>query len=396
MRYKGYDVKVLKLVILGLLGNFLLACTQTVIVYKPPKHIDPMPILESEARRVSQSQGPDPLNKDQWGLERVGINKQELSENPDLKGNYNIRVAILSTGIDYNHKDLIGQVHINRDEITKEGLADRKSINQKDDDNNGLIDDIVGYDVVDNDGLAYDRHGAGTAVAGIIAAKTNNSVGVSGIMKEVSLYPIRYINENGQTNLANLLKALDVALTAKPHVIFIQQMQLQLGGERSEPGQAAAEVALLKAKLNKFRQEKTPIVIGAGEDVEAFGGNSIDKILREYDNIIIVTSSDKEDDLAFIARHSFTAVHTAAPGEDILTTQPHDKYGEVSGTAYAAAHVAAALALAKAKYGNKKSTSDLVSALISEDGGDYVRSLDRYSRGGNRLNIVKYLSSLGK
>ena len=97
-----------------------------------------------------------------------------------------------------------------------------------------------------------------------------------------------------------------------------------------------------------------------------------------------------------MAKYSFTAVHTSAPGENVLTTQPLNQYGKVSGTAFAAAHVTAAVALAKAKYAEKLSMQDLVATLISEKGGDYIQSLDRYSRGGNRLNVVKFLTALAK
>lgn len=393
-------MKLLNLILIGIVGSLLMACSQTLIVYKPSKSIDPMPITESgeDAKDTNKKEilAQDPLFKKQWALQKVGITKNDLNRNEDLKGNYNVKVAILSTGVDYNHKDLKGQISINKDEITQEGMADEKGVNQKDDDKNGLVDDIVGYDVVDNDGLAYDRHGAGTAVAGIIAARTNNAEGVSGLMKEVTLYPIRYINENGQTNLANLLKALDIVILVKPDVVFVQQFQLQLGGRDDDEVLMAAEKSLLTKKLDKLKEMKIPLVIGAGEDIEAFGTDEIDKVLRNYENVIIVTSTDENDDLSFIARYSFSAVHTAAPGEDILTTKPHDQYGRVSGTAYAAAYVTGALALAKSKYADKIPIQDLVSKLISEEGGDYVKSLDKYTRGGNRLNVVKYLTSLKK
>ncbi len=390
-------MKKVNLLSLIVLSQLAMACTQTMIVYKPSKNIDPMPTVEVADVEVTQAKTQvDPMATQQWGLQRVGVNKEELKLNGDLEGNYNIKVAILSTGVDYNHQDLIGQISVNTAEITKDGLADKDSLNQKDDDKNGLVDDIVGYDVVDNDGLAYDHHGAGTAVAGIIAAKANNSVGVAGIMKKVNLYPIRYINDNGQTNLANLLKALDITIKVNPDVAFIQQFQFRLGGRESKPEQIAAEKALLKEKLDKLKELKIPVVVGAGENIEAFGTSELDKVIRGYDNIIIVTSSDQSDELSYIAKYSFSSVHTAAPGENILTTAPQNKYKEVSGTAYAAAHVTAAIALAKAKYAEKKSLQELVSTLLSDRGSDYIMALSRYSRGGNRLNVVKYLSALDK
>lgn len=381
---------------------FSVACTQTVIIYKPSPQLDPMPILDTQTSAAENSDekanqkplGVDPLRQQQWALQKMGITSDFLEKSEDLVGNYNVKVALLSTGVDYNHKDLRGQFHVNKEEITQDGIADEMGVNQKDDDDNGLVDDILGYDVIDNDGLAYDHHGAGTAVAGIIAAKSNNGEGISGLMKEVTLYPIRYINDNGQTNLAYLLKALEIVVKTKPDVVFVQQLQFQLGGRDRNADQITAELSVLKEKLDKLRDLKIPLVVGAGEDIEAFGSSEIDKLIKGYENIIIVTSTNEQDELSFIAKYSFSGVHTAAPGENILTTQPYNQYGKVSGTAYAAAYVTAALALAKAKHADKVPIQELVSKLLSEEGSDYVRTLERYSRGSNRLNIKKYLASI--
>ncbi len=367
---------------------FSVACTQTLILFKPSPYIDPMPVDQNPV-----GQGADPMLDKQWSLAKVGLSKETFS---DLKfqGNYNVKVAILSTGIDYNHEDLVGQIHVNRAEISHSAAGEKPGVNQKDEDGNGLVDDVVGYDVVDGDGFAYDRHGAGTAVAGIIAAKRNNGVGIAGLMGQVSLYPIRYINDNGQTSIGNLVSALEVAKKVKPDVIFIQNTQFRIGGYEMNPQVASAELSILTANLQELQKLKIPVVVGAGDELGTFGDNELEKMLRSFDNIVIVASTTSKDKKALLSNFSHQNVLTAAPGEEILTTKPLNKYGVVSGTAYAAAHVTAALALAKSAKGEKLSYDEVIPKLISKDGSDQLEDLMTMSRGGNRLQISKFLESL--
>lgn len=366
------------------------ACMRTIIVYKPPVQIDPLPITTKPALEEAKA---DPLVEEQWNLNKVGADGNVITS-PDFAGNYNVKVAVLSTGIDYNHEDLIGQVAINKKEITQKGLGDRIGIDRLDNDYDGLVDNIVGYDVVDGDGLAYDRHGAGTAVAGIIAAKQNNGKGIAGLMRNVTLYPVRYINENGQSSVASLVAALDIAVKYKPDVVYIQTTQVQMGGDRHDSVVASVEMSLLEKPFKALHKLKIPVIVGAGDDLGNFGGDEVGRMLKRYENVVVVTAADKNDAIPLMANIDFDGVKTMAPGEDILTTQPLNKYGVVHGTAYAAAHVAAAFALAKSQFGDKLNYEDYNPVLISAKGSDIINGMDRFSRGGNRLNIPKFLAAL--
>jgi subtilisin family serine protease len=190
---------VVKILVGGSILSLQVACMQTVIVFKPSPFLDPLP---DQTRTAATEEKADPKVDEQWNLAKVGFTPQSATSS-DFAGNYNVKIAILSTGIDYNHEDLIGQVAINRKEITNQAAGEKPGVNRKDDDNNGLVDDVVGWDFVDGDGFAYDRHGAGTAVAGIIAARQNNGKGITGLMRNVTLYPIRYIEDHGPTSIAN-------------------------------------------------------------------------------------------------------------------------------------------------------------------------------------------------
>src|SRR5262249_45701007 len=119
----------------------------------------------------------------------------------------------------------------------------------------------------------------------------------------------------------------------------------------------------------------------------------IDRFFRRYDNVIVVTSSDQNDERAFIANQSPQHVTTAAPGEHVTTTKLGNAYGPVSSTAAAAAHVAAAYGLVVARRGAIP-YSQVIDGLVSDKGGDLVPALSLVSLGRNRLNISKLLSIL--
>ncbi len=365
------------------------ACTRTVILFKPKPNIDPMP----SSSACPQKNEEDPLAKDQWTLPQLGLTP-ELIKAGAANGNANVRIAILSTGVDYNHEDLCGQVAINKSEITQKAAGDKPDVNQIDDDGDGLVDNVVGYDVVDGDGFAYDRHGAGTAVAGVIAANQSNGAGITGLMKQVTLLPVRYIDNNGQTSVGALSAALSAAIKLKPHVVFLQTAQIQLGGHEQNSMQIADELTLVRGYFDKLRAAKIPVIVGAGDDMSQFGATEMDKMLKSYENVLVVTALDKEGKRTLLANIHNQDVVTAAPGEAILTLKPGNKYGEVSGTAYAAAHLTAAVGLARAQLGDRMEITKVINALVSVNGSEPDVALERDTRGGTRLQIVKFLNEV--
>jgi len=366
-----------------------IACTQTVILFKPKPNIDPMPNLSA----CPEKDEDDPRASEQWSLAQLGVTPEVL-KSPTVLGNPNVRIAILSTGVDYNHEDLCGQIAINQKEITQKAAGDRPDVNRLDDDGDGLVDNVVGYDVVDGDGFAYDRHGAGTAVAGIIAANQRNGIGIAGIMRQVTLLPVRYIDNNGQTSVGALSAALDAALKMKPHVIFLQTAQIQLGGHEQTAGLISDELSLLKTYFDRLKAAKIPVIVGAGDDMSQFGASEMDKLLRTYENVLVVTALDKDGRRTLLANIHNQDVVTAAPGEGILTLKPGNRYTEVNGTAYAAAHLTAAVGLARAQLADRMEITKVINALVSAKGADVDVALERDTRGGTRLQIVKFLSEL--
>ncbi|MFM6026750.1 MAG: DUF4347 domain-containing protein, partial [Dolichospermum sp.] len=154
----------------------------------------------------------DPGFPQLWGLHNTGQNGGtpdadiDAPEAWDIQtGNPNLVIGVLDTGVDYNHPDLVGNIWTNPGEIANDGI---------DNDNNGYIDDIRGWDFAYNDNNPSDVDGHGTHVSGTIAGKGNNGVGVTGVAWNAKIMPLKFLNDQGSGTLSDAIKAIDYA-TAK-------------------------------------------------------------------------------------------------------------------------------------------------------------------------------------
>ncbi len=358
------------------------ACESKTVVEAPKKNLDPLP-LQIPAVKGSE----DPMTKDQWSLNKLAANTI-WEKNSGSKA---VVVMMIGTGIDYNHEDLYSNVHINQEEISSIVPETGLPFNRQDDDQDGLKDNFVGWDFVDNDGLAYDQYGHDTYLAGVIGGMHENGKGIKGICENVSLYPVRYINRNGQSNVPTLVKALNHIKEVKPHVVLLNLINLKFADE--EEVKKVEEAALLAALKSA---SSYPIIIGAGNSGGLFARqpNRVRKLFALFNNIFVVTSIDQKGIKPFLANYSEEYVHTSAPGKDILTTAPGNKYKKVSSTSLAAAHVAGALALALSEYNGKVSTEQLYQTLISDEGSQPTDSMESYTLGRNTLDMNRFFQAL--
>ncbi|MEK7790364.1 MAG: S8 family serine peptidase, partial [Deltaproteobacteria bacterium] len=171
-----------------------------------PRRGAPQKPLLNEAQAVSP---PSPLQRDpdlvkNWALKddsALSIHKAWQLGQCDER----VVVAVIDTGVDYNHPDLKQNIWKNPVEIEGNG---------KDDDKNGYVDDTMGWDFVGNDPLPYDDHGHGTHVTGIIGAASSNGIGISGVCPNVRLMILKYYDADadGKTNLKNTVRALHYAV----------------------------------------------------------------------------------------------------------------------------------------------------------------------------------------
>ena len=226
-------------------------------------------------------------------------------------------VAVLDTGIDYFHPDLAANVWVNPKETPGNGA---------DDDNNGYVDDVHGYDFVSDDGDPLDDHGHGSHVSGTIGAVGNNRIGIAGVCWQVSLMAVKVFDETGNGDIDTAIKGIQYAVANGARII------------NASWGSNDKSRALQDA-IDEARQAGVVFVAAAGND------NS-DTLFypAAYDHVIAVAATDSQDRRARFSNFG-SFVDVAAPGENIYSTLPNNSYGFYSGTSMAAPHVTGVAAL---------------------------------------------------
>jgi subtilisin family serine protease len=242
-------------------------------------------------------------------------------------GSANVVVGIIDEGAQFTHPDLVGNVGANPGEISGNGI---------DDDGNGYIDDVYGWDFVNNNNSIYDSIGDdhGTHVAGTIGAQGGNGIGVAGVSWDVSLLSGKFLGDTGGTT-ANAIKAVDYFTDLKT------RHGLNLVATNNSWGGGGYSIGLYDA-INRANT--------AGILFVAAAGNSSTSSLSypaAYDlpNVISVASIDSNGGLSSFSNYSSTWVDLGAPGGAIASTLPNNTYGTYSGTSMATPHVTGALAL---------------------------------------------------
>lgn len=241
-------------------------------------------------------------------------------------GAQKIKVAITDTGIDWNHPDLIDNLY------TNPGEAGSLAFNGIDDDQNGFIDDVHGWDFVSASPNSNDDNDHGTHVAGIIGAKGNNQIGIAGVNWQVSLIPVKFLNERGSDNVGNAIEAIYYSVKMGAQVI-----NASWGGDSYSRA--------LEEAIEYARDRGVLVVVAAGNDSL---NNDTDKdypAAYTTENIISVAATDNRDELASFSNYGRQTVHVAAPGVLITSTVPNSGYEAFSGTSMAAPHVTGIAAL---------------------------------------------------
>lgn len=309
--------------------------------------------IEREVRYRSQHVPNDPGFAEQWALQNTGQTGGPRSLDlraPDAwayqTGSPDITIAVVDAGIDWRHPDLIDNIWQNlAEDADGDGAVlvwngtrwefDPGDINGIDDDGNGYVDDFIGWDFVNDDNDPSDDHqfGHGTHVAGIIAARGNNGIGIAGVSWRSKLMPLKFLAANGSGFTGDAIAALQYA----------RQMGADISNHSWGGGlysQALGDELLLAQQAGML------CVAAAGNN---FGNDNDEAPLYpasyELDNLISVSASDPVDSLAPFANHGLNSVDLCAPGYGIYSTLPGGRYGYLNGTSMAAPFVTGALAL---------------------------------------------------
>lgn len=270
--------------------------------------------------RVQVTATPDdPSVGSQWGLNAIGAPQAWNTGT----GTGRIIVAVIDSGVAYNHPDLKANIWHNPGEIAGNGI---------DDDHDGYVDDAVGYNFVSNNGNPVDDDGHGTHVAGIIGAVGDNGVGVSGVDWHVQIMPLKFLDASGSGYMSDAVRALNFAVAHGAKIV-----NASFAGGGSDPAMAAA--------IANARAKGVIVVAAAGNDGTDNDANPVYPANYSGDNVVSVAAVDQNDRLPSFSDYGAKTVDIAAPGVGILSTLPNGRYGSYSGTSMATPFVTGALAL---------------------------------------------------
>jgi len=254
-----------------------------------------------------------------WALNSWALDCMDAKKTQKISPKNEVVVAVIDTGVDLNHKDLKNKLWTNPGEIPDNGI---------DDDNNGYIDDIHGWNFADQSNKITDTQGHGTHIAGIIAGEQ------TGLAPNVKIMVLKYYDPDSifDVTLKNVVRAIEYATKMNARII-----NFSAGGkERNFEEERAIAEAGKKGIL---------FVAAAGNDrlnSDVFGFFPADYDLR---NILSVAAIGKDRNILKVSNFGRRSVDLAAPGEAIISTYPGGGYELMSGTSQATAFATAAASL---------------------------------------------------
>jgi len=285
----------------------------------------------------------DPDFDQLWGLHNTGQTGGTADADIDAleawsiaTGSGDIVVGVIDSGVDYAHVDLAVNMWTNPGETPDDGI---------DNDGNGYVDDVYGWDFHNNDNDPMDDRGHGTHCSGTIGAAGNNDTGVVGVNWSVKIMALKFLSAGGSGSTADAIDAVNYAT-----------MMREL--HDSSGGTLGANIVLTSNSWGGggFSQALADAIAAGGDKnmlfIASSGNGSTNTDANPYypagydlDNIISVASTDHNDGKASSSNWGAASVDLGAPGVDVFGSLPGDAYGMKSGTSMAAPHVAGAAAL---------------------------------------------------
>lgn len=361
--------------------------------------------IEPDVIRVKTAVPNDPRLSEQWGLINTGqtvfneggqgfigtpgadVSAQEAWDT--TIGSRDVIVAIIDTGIDTTHTDLVRNIWVNPGEISGNGI---------DDDGNGFVDDINGYNFGDSSGNVTDTDGHGTAVAGIIGADGNNGSGMAGVNWAVSMIALKVSSTGtgGQLTTSAIIAAHDYATMMRGRGFNIVASNGSYGDENQQIYAAFPDGIEGELTAIERWQDAGGIFIASagnfGADLD-IDGNNVFPGSYDLPGMITVAATDNSDGLLETSNFGAETVDLAAPGFSIITTSLGGGFTTTfTGTSAAAPMVTGAVALLKALQPGASATQ-VRAALL--DSVDILPSLQGRMVSGGRLNIARAMQVIG-
>ena len=316
----------------------------------------------------------DPQFSSMYGLNNTGQTGGTIDADIDAPEAWNINtgtgrtiVAVIDTGVDYNHQDLAANMWHNLGETPGDGI---------DNDGNGYVDDIYGYDFANNDADPMDDNGHGTHVSGTIGAVGNNGIGTTGVNWNTRIMALKFLDASGSGSTSSAISALNYAVRMGANI-----SNNSWGGGGSS--------SLLSQAISNARNAGHIFVAAAGNSGLNNDATPNYPSNYDFDNVVAVAATDNKDVLASFSNYGATTVDIAAPGVGILSTLPGNTDGTLSGTSMATPHVSGALSLIWDQ--NPTFTYQQVIAKLYSS-VDKIAGLNGKVATGGRLNIGNALN----
>jgi len=326
----------------------------------------------------------DPRLSEQWGLDNKGqtggtadidINATEMWDS--ITGDQNIVIAVIDTGVNDKHPDLEKNMWTNPGEIPANGI---------DDDSNGVIDDVHGFNAIANNGNPMDDHGHGSHCAGIIAAEGQNKHGGRGVMQKAQIIACKFLSAEGAGSTSGAIACLDYLRNLKTRALNPVNLIATSNSWGGGPSSQALSDAI------KAHQDEGILFIAAASN-EGFDNDIVDTYPADYPlaNIVSVAAIDHKGEKAWFSNYGKRTVHVGAPGVDILSTVLGSDYDKYSGTSMATPFVSGLAGMLKA-YDTDLNYLQIKNLLMtggaplaSMEGktisGRYIRAIDVNGRG---------------
>ena len=272
----------------------------------------------------------DPGMRRLWGFKTADKNGMDISNAYKNFGSASgdpIIVAVVDTGVDYNHEDLKDVMWVNKGEIANNGI---------DDDGNGYIDDIHGINTLVRDeqgratGDMMDKHSHGTHVSGTIGATQNNGTGIAGVASNVRIMGIRSVPNSGDETDIDVAESFIYAAKHGAKVI-----NCSFGKKHNEGGM------IVKEAIDHIGEKYGVLVVAAAGN-ESSNNDRSKKYPASFEseNLLVVASTTKWGRLSGFSNYGQTTVDVAAPGSSIYSTTPRNRYSNMSGTSMASPNTA--------------------------------------------------------
>ncbi|HEX6046041.1 MAG TPA: S8 family peptidase [Pyrinomonadaceae bacterium] len=318
----------------------------------------------------------DPQFGEQWALsnsgQRGGKKGADISAPlawATTTGSEEVVVAVLDSGVDYTHEDLAPNMWTRPD-----------SMAPYQDNELGTIDDVAGFNAIDNASDPMDENGHGTHCAGIIGAEGENDIGIAGVNWKVRIMPLKFMNAGGFGTTKDAIEAINYVIDRKKAGVNVRIISASWGGTQRSRA--------LEAVIRKAYENDILFVAAAGNSSVNNDRNPHFPSSYNVPNVVSVAALDRNDQLAGFSNYGFKSVAVAAPGVDILSTWLGNAYEEKSGTSMATPVVSGVAALILSEH-PRMSVDDLRKKLLAST--DPIVALKGKVTTGGRINAAKAL-----